>query len=149
MNTINLNRKKYLNYAVALILALVVFFALESFSEAIRMGISAIAVFTFEWIGSRIIYKDKVVLNFYNSAMDKNTKFYLMDNNKKIDMLKIRSRYDDHNTSDENHRLNVKELLESMLLKHIGIIKSYKSLYLMNASNEEEQLVQDMINKNC
>ncbi len=144
MNTVNLNRKKYLNYIITLILTLVVFFALDSFSETIRVGVSAIAAFVFEWIGSRIIYKDKVVLNFSNSAMDKDTKFYLIENNKRIDMIKIRSRYDDHKTSDEDHVINAKEQLQAMLLKHMDIIKSHKNLFLVNASNEEEQLIKNI-----
>jgi hypothetical protein len=144
MNTINLTKKMYLNYAIAIVLTICVFFALDMFSDMVRITISTIAAFLFEAIGSRVIYKDKIVLNFYNSVMDKDIKFSL-DDNKKIDMVNIRSRYDDYKTSDEDHRLNAKEQLQAMLQKHIDTIKAHKNLYLMYASKEEEMAIRQMI----
>jgi len=142
MNIINITNKQYKIYFLIFLLSVVTFFALAMLDEKLQIALTIVAAFIYDWVFEKILYKDKIVLNFYNSIFDKDVKFTLVNNNKKIDFLKIRAKYNEFD--DTNEKKDIKKSLLDMLQRNIDTIKSNKELYVMFASKKEEEFLSEL-----
>lgn len=80
------------------------------------------------WLSSYLLEKGKIVLRV-GSFIDKDNRFYLLNNGKKIDSLRVRREED----------VSEKEILsrfEKFLIKNN--LKQYKKIYLMGSSSKED-----------
>lgn len=143
MQIINITKKQYILYGLIAILSIMTFLALDMLDEKIRVAVAFGSLFVYDIILEKMLYKDKIVLNFYNSVFDRDVKFSLVENNKNLDFLKIDAKYNEFD--DIQEKIDVKKSLQEMLNKHIDTIKSHKNLYVMFASKEEEKLVKNML----
>lgn len=87
------------------------------------------------WLASYIFEKGKVILRV-GSIIDKDKRFYLTDNGKKIDSLRIR------NVSENE----VLKRLEVFLIKNN--VKQYSKLYIVGSNSKEDiEIVRNILNR--
>ena len=90
------------------------------------------------WLASYIFEKGKVILRV-GSIIDKDKRFYLTDNGKKIDTLRIRIEED----VSENEVL---KRLEDFLIKNN--VKQYSKLYIVGSNSKEDiEIVRNILNR--
>ena len=89
-------------------------------------------------MASYIFEKGKVILRV-GSIIDKDKRFYLTDNGKKIDTLRIRIEED----VSENEVL---KRLEDFLIKNN--VKQYSKLYIVGSNSKEDiEIVRNILNR--
>ena len=90
------------------------------------------------WLASYIFEKGKVILRV-GSIIDKDKRFYLTDNGKKIDSLRIRN---EENVSENE----VLKRLEVFLIKNN--VKQYSKLYIVGSNSKEDiEIVRNILNR--
>lgn len=90
------------------------------------------------WVSSYIFEKGKVILRV-GSIIDKDKRFYLTDNGKKIDTLRIRIEED----VSENEVL---KRLEDFLIKNN--VKQYSKLYIVGSNSKDTvEIIQNILSK--
>ena len=90
------------------------------------------------WLASYIFEKGKVILRV-GSIIDKDKRFYLTDNGKKIDTLRIRIEED----VSENEVL---KRLEDFLIKNN--VQQYSKLYVVGSNSKEDiEIVRNILNR--
>ena len=90
------------------------------------------------WLASYIFEKGKVILRV-GSIIDKDKRFYLTDNGKKIDTLRIRIEED----VSENEVL---KRLEDFLIKNN--VKQYSKLYIVGSNSKDTvEIIQNILSK--
>ena len=90
------------------------------------------------WLASYIFEKGKVILRV-GSIIDKDKRFYLTDNGKKIDSLRIRN---EENVSENE----VLKRLEDFLIKNN--VKQYSKLYIVGSNSKEDiEIVRNILNR--
>ena len=90
------------------------------------------------WLASYIFEKGKVILRV-GSIIDKDKRFYLTDNGKKIDTLRIRIEED----VSENEVL---KRLEDFLIKNN--VKQYSKLYIVGSNSKDNvEIIQNILSK--
>ena len=90
------------------------------------------------WVSSYIFEKVKVILRV-GSIIDKDKRFYLTDNGKKIDTLRIRIEED----VSENEVL---KRLEDFLIKNN--VKQYSKLYIVGSNSKDTvEIIQNILSK--
>ena len=90
------------------------------------------------WLASYIFEKGKVILRV-GSIIDKDKRFYLTNNGKRIDTLRIRIEED----VSENEVL---KRLEDFLIKNN--VKQYSKLYIVGSNSKEDiEIVRNILNR--
>mgnify|MGYP003534034964 FL=1 len=90
------------------------------------------------WLASYIFEKGKVILRV-GSIIDKDKRFYLTDNGKKIDSLRIRN---EENVSENE----VLKRLEDFLIKNN--VKQYSKLYIVGSNSKDTvEIIQNILSK--
>ena len=90
------------------------------------------------WLASYIFEKGKVILRV-GSIIDKDKRFYLTDNGKKIDTLRIRIEED----VSENEVL---KRLEDFLIKNN--VQQYSKLYVVGSNSKDNvEIIQNILSK--
>ena len=90
------------------------------------------------WVSSYIFEKGKVILRV-GSIIDKDKRFYLTDNGKKIDTLRIRIEED----VSENEVL---KRLEDFLIKNN--VQQYSKLYVVGSNSKDNvEIIQNILSK--
>ena len=90
------------------------------------------------WLASYIFEKGKVILRV-GSIIDKDKRFYLTDNGKKIDSLRIRN---EENVSENE----VLKRLEVFLIKNN--VKQYSKLYIVGSNSKDTvEIIQNILSK--
>ena len=90
------------------------------------------------WLASYIFEKGKVILRV-GSIIDKDKRFYLTDNGKKIDSLRIRN---EENVSENE----VLKRLEVFLIKNN--VKQYSKLYIVGSNSKDNvEIIQNILSK--
>ena len=118
---------------VSVVIPLVIAFFVDSNEEFL---IWAIITLTSFWVSSYIFEKGKVILRV-GSIIDKDKRFYLIENGKKIDTLRIRIEED----VSENEVL---KRLEDFLIKNN--VQQYSKLYIVGSNSKEDiQIVSNIL----
>ena len=121
--------------SVVIPLIIAIFVGVNSNEEFL---IWAIITLTSFWLASYIFEKGKVILRV-GSIIDKDKRFYLTDNGKKIDTLRIRIEED----VSENEVL---KRLEDFLIKNN--VKQYSKLYIVGSNSKEDiEIVRNILNR--
>mgnify|MGYP005614224971 FL=1 len=121
--------------SVVVPLVIAIFVGVNSNEEFL---IWAIITLTSFWLASYIFEKGKVILRV-GSIIDKDKRFYLTDNGKKIDTLRIRIEED----VSENEVL---KRLEDFLIKNN--VKQYSKLYIVGSNSKEDiEIVRNILNR--
>mgnify|MGYP003558939363 FL=1 len=90
------------------------------------------------WLASYIFEKGKVILRV-GSIIDKDKRFYLTDNGKKIDSLRIRN---EENVSENE----VLKRLEDFLIKNN--VQQYSKLYVVGSNSKDNvEIIQNILSK--
>jgi|GEM_PF-2667491 len=121
--------------SVVIPLIIAIFVGVNSNEEFL---IWAIITLTSFWVSSYIFEKGKVILRV-GSIIDKDKRFYLTDNGKKIDTLRIRIEED----VSENEVL---KRLEDFLIKNN--VKQYSKLYIVGSNSKDTvEIIQNILSK--
>ena len=121
--------------SVVIPLIIAIFVGVNSNEEFL---IWAIITLTSFWLASYIFEKGKVILRV-GSIIDKDKRFYLSDNDKKIDTLRIRIEED----VSENEVL---KRLEDFLIKNN--VKQYSKLYIVGSNSKDNvEIIQNILSK--
>ena len=121
--------------SVVIPLIIAIFVGVNSNEEFL---IWAIITLTSFWVSSYIFEKVKVILRV-GSIIDKDKRFYLTDNGKKIDTLRIRIEED----VSENEVL---KRLEDFLIKNN--VKQYSKLYIVGSNSKDTvEIIQNILSK--
>ena len=121
--------------SVVVPLVIAIFVGVNSNEEFL---IWAIITLTSFWLASYIFEKGKVILRV-GSIIDKDKRFYLTDNGKKIDTLRIRIEED----VSENEVL---KRLEDFLIKNN--VKQYSKLYIVGSNSKDNvEIIQNILSK--
>mgnify|MGYP000852459017 CR=1 FL=1 len=97
-----------------------------------------IVTFVSFWLSSYLLKKRKTILRV-GSIIDKDKRFYLSNNGKKVDTLRIRREED----VTENEVL---KRLEDFLIKNN--VKQYSKIYIVGSDSKEDVgIVSDILNK--
>ncbi len=121
--------------SVVIPLIIAIFVGVNSNEEFL---IWAIITLTSFWLASYIFEKGKVILRV-GSIIDKDKRFYLTDNGKKIDTLRIRIEED----VSENEVL---KRLEDFLIKNN--VKQYSKLYIVGSNSKDTvEIIQNILSK--
>uniref|UniRef100_UPI004047F71E hypothetical protein n=1 Tax=Aliarcobacter sp. TaxID=2321116 RepID=UPI004047F71E len=121
--------------SVVIPLIIAIFVGVNSNEEFL---IWAIITLTSFWLASYIFEKGKVILRV-GSIIDKDKRFYLTDNGKKIDTLRIRIEED----VSENEVL---KRLEDFLIKNN--VKQYSKLYIVGSNSKDNvEIIQNILSK--
>ncbi len=121
--------------SVVIPLIIAIFVGVNSNEEFL---IWAIIILTSFWLASYIFEKGKVILRV-GSIIDKDKRFYLTDNGKKIDTLRIRIEED----VSENEVL---KRLEDFLIKNN--VKQYSKLYIVGSNSKDNvEIIQNILSK--
>lgn len=91
-------------------------------------AILILLAFVSSWLSSYLLERGKIVLRV-GSIIDKDNRFYLLNNGKKIDSLRIRREED---VSEQE----ILSRFEKFLIKNN--LKQYKKIYLMGSSSKED-----------
>ena len=118
--------------SVVIPLIIAIFVGVNSNEEFL---IWAIITLTSFWLASYIFEKGKVILRV-GSIIDKDKRFYLTDNGKRIDTLRIRIEED----VSENEVL---KRLEDFLIKNN--VQQYSKLYVVGSNSKEDVSVLENI----
>ena len=118
--------------SVVIPLIIAIFVGVNSNEEFL---IWAIITLTSFWVSSYIFEKGKVILRV-GSIIDKDKRFYLTDNGKKIDTLRIR--IEEHVSENE-----VLKRLEDFLIKNN--VKQYNKLYIVGSNSKDDVSVLENI----
>ena len=110
--------------SVVIPLIIAIFVGVNSNEEFLIWAIITLISF---WVSSYIFEKGKVILRV-GSIIDKDKRFYLTDNGKKIDTLRIRIEED----VSENEVL---KRLEDFLIKNN--VKQYSKLYIVGSNSKD------------
>ncbi|MDD3056500.1 MAG: hypothetical protein PHE16_11560 [Aliarcobacter sp.] len=90
------------------------------------------------WLASYIFEKGKVILRV-GSIIDKDKRFYLTDNGKKIDTLRIR-------IEEDVSEKEVLKRLEDFLIKNN--VKQYSKLYVVGSNSKDSvEIIQNILSK--
>ena len=121
--------------SVVIPLIIAIFVGVNSNEEFL---IWAIITLTSFWLASYIFEKGKVILRV-GSIIDKDKRFYLTNNGKRIDTLRIRIEED----VSENEVL---KRLEDFLIKNN--VKQYSKLYIVGSNSKEDiEIVRNILNR--
>ena len=121
--------------SVVVPLVIAIFVGVNSNEEFL---IWAIITLTSFWLASYIFEKGKVFLRV-GSIIDKDKRFYLTNNGKRIDTLRIRIEED----VSENEVL---KRLEDFLIKNN--VKQYSKLYIVGSNSKEDiEIVRNILNR--
>lgn len=121
--------------SVVIPLIIAIFVGVNSNEEFL---IWAIITLTSFWVSSYIFEKGKVILRV-GSIIDKDKRFYLTDNGKKIDTLRIRIEED----VSENEVL---KRLEDFLINNN--VKQYSKLYIVGSNSKDTvEIIQNILSK--
>ena len=121
--------------SVVIPLIIAIFVGVNSNEEFL---IWAIITLTSFWLASYIFEKGKVILRV-GSIIDKDKRFYLTDNGKKIDTLRIRIEED----VSENEVL---KRLEDFLIKNN--VRQYSKLYVVGSNSKDSvEIIQNILSK--
>ena len=121
--------------SVVIPLIIAIFVGVNSNEEFL---IWAIITLTSFWLASYIFEKGKVILRV-GSIIDKDKRFYLTDNGKRIDTLRIRIEED----VSENEVL---KRLEDFLIKNN--VKQYSKLYIVGSNSKDNvEIIQNILSK--
>ena len=121
--------------SVVVPLVIAIFVGVNSNEEFLIWAIITLTAF---WLASYIFEKGKVILRV-GSIIDKDKRFYLTDNGKKIDTLRIRIEED----VSENEVL---KRLEDFLIKNN--VKQYSKLYIVGSNSKEDiEIVRNILNR--
>ena len=121
--------------SVVIPLIIAIFVGVNSNEEFL---IWAIITLTSFWLASYIFEKGKVILRV-GSIIDKDKRFYLTDNGKKIDTLRIRIEED----VSENEVL---KRLEDFLIKNN--VQQYSKLYVVGSNSKDNvEIIQNILSK--
>jgi hypothetical protein len=101
-------------------------------------AILILLAFVSSWLSSYLLERGKIVLRV-GSFIDKDNRFYLLNNGKKIDSLRIRREED---VSEQE----ILSRFEKFLIKNN--LKQYKKIYLMGSSSKEDiGIVRNALNR--
>ncbi len=101
-------------------------------------AILILLAFVSSWLSSYLLERGKIVLRV-GSLIDKDNRFYLFNNGKKIDSLRIRREED---ASEEE----ILSRFEKFLIKNN--LKQYKKIYLMGSNSKEDiGIVRNVLNR--
>lgn len=101
-------------------------------------AILILLAFVSSWLSSYLLERGKIVLRV-GSIIDKDNRFYLLNNGKKIDSLRIRREED---VSEQE----ILSRFEKFLIKNN--LKQYKKIYLMGSSSKEDiGIVRNALNR--
>ena len=127
VEVIDVSKKSRIVSIVALIgpFVLGMLFGADTKEEVAFFGILSIASF---WLSSYILEKGKIVLQV-GSFLDKDKRFYILNNGKKIDSLRIRS-------EEDASEKDIFKRFEEFLRKNN--LKQYKKIYLMGSDSKED-----------
>ena len=121
--------------SVVIPLIIAIFVGVNSNEEFLIWAIITLISF---WVSSYIFVKGKVILRV-GSIIDKDKRFYLTDNGKKIDTLRIRIEED----VSENEVL---KRLEDFLIKNN--VKQYSKLYIVGSNSKDTvEIIQNILSK--
>jgi len=121
--------------SVVIPLIIAIFVGVNSNEEFLIWAIITLISF---WVSSYIFEKGKVILRV-GSIIDKDKRFYLTDNGKKIDTLRIRIEED----VSENEVL---KRLEDFLIKNN--VKQYSKLYIVGSNSKDTvEIIQNILSK--
>ena len=121
--------------SVVVPLVIAIFVGVNSNEEFL---IWAIITLTSFWVSSYIFEKGKVILRV-GSIIDKDKRFYLTNNGKKIDTLRIRIEED----VSENEVL---KRLEDFLINNN--VKQYSKLYIVGSNSKDTvEIIQNILSK--
>ena len=121
--------------SVVIPLIIAIFVGVNSNEEFL---IWAIITLTSFWLASYIFEKGKVILRV-GSIIDKDKRFYLTNNGKRIDTLRIRIEED----VSENEVL---KRLEDFLIKNN--VKQYSKLYIVGSNSKDNvEIIQNILSK--
>lgn len=121
--------------SVVIPLIIAIFVGVNSNEEFLIWAIITLISF---WVSSYIFEKGKVILRV-GSIIDKDKRFYLTDNGKKIDTLRIRIEED----VSENEVL---KRLEDFLIKNN--MKQYSKLYIVGSNSKDTvEIIQNILSK--
>ena len=121
--------------SVVVPLVIAIFVGVNSNEEFL---IWAIITLTSFWLASYIFEKGKVILRV-GSIIDKDKRFYLTNNGKRIDTLRIRIEED----VSENEVL---KRLEDFLIKNN--VKQYSKLYIVGSNSKDNvEIIQNILSK--
>lgn len=118
--------------SVVIPLIIAIFVGVNSNEEFL---IWAIITLTSFWVSSYIFEKGKVILRV-GSIIDKDKRFYLTDNGKKIDTLRIR-------IEEDVSEKEVLKRLEDFLIKNN--VQQYSKLYVVGSNSKEDVSVLENI----
>ena len=118
--------------SVVIPLIIAIFVGVNSNEEFL---IWAIITLTSFWLSSYIFEKGKVILRV-GSIIDKDKRFYLTNNGKKIDTLRIRT--EEHVSENE-----VLKRLKDFLIKNN--VKQYNKLYIVGSNSKDDVSVLENI----
>lgn len=101
-------------------------------------AILILLAFVSSWLSSYLLERGKIVLRI-GSFIDKDNRFYLLNNGKKIDSLRIRR---EENATEEE----ILSRFEKFLIKNN--LKQYKKIYLMGSNSKEDiGIVRNALNR--
>ena len=121
--------------SVVIPLIIAIFVGVNSNEEFL---IWAIITLTSFWVSSYIFEKGKVILRV-GSIIDKDKRFYLTDNGKKIDTLRIR-------IEEDVSEKEVLKRLEDFLIKNN--VKQYSKLYIVGSNSKDTvEIIQNILSK--
>jgi len=121
--------------SVVIPLIIAIFVGVNSNEEFL---IWAIITLTSFWLASYVFEKGKVILRV-GSIIDKDKRFYLTDNGKKIDTLRIRIE------EDVSEKEGLKRL-EDFLIKNN--VKQYSKLYIVGSNSKDTvEIIQNILSK--
>lgn len=134
---IDISKKARIIPIVAFFVPLVlgIFFVDDTKENAAIFMILAMVSF---WLSSYLLERGKIVLRV-GSFIDKDNRFYLLNNGKKIDSLRIRS---EENASEQE----ILSRFEKFLIKNN--LNQFKKIYLMGSNSEKDiNIVQNILNR--
>lgn len=121
--------------SVVIPLIIAIFVGVNSNEEFL---IWAIITLTSFWVSSYIFEKGKVILRV-GSIIDKDKRFYLTDNGKKIDTLRIR-------IEEDVSEKEVLKRLEDFLIKNN--VKQYSKLYIVGSNSKDTvEIIQNILSR--
>jgi len=121
--------------SVVIPLIIAIFVGVNSNEEFLIWAIITLISF---WVSSYIFEKGKVILRV-GSIIDKDKRFYLTDNGKKIDTLRIR-------IEEDVSEKEVLKRLEDFLIKNN--VKQYSKLYIVGSNSKDTvEIIQNILSK--
>ena len=124
IEVIDISRQARIIHVLSLALPLVLAYFFDAKSKEV-IGLWGIVALISFWLASYFLERGKVVLRL-GSFMDKDKRFYLYKNNKKLDSLRIRV---EENASSKE----IMKRFEEFILRNN--LSQYKKIYLMGSNS--------------